>query len=190
MVRLKGGAAIVLAVVTILVLVVAAQALYAAPPVYRREEITPAIAYLRRASRASDASYIYYGAVPAYEFYAAREALPARATLGGCHRGDPNAYLRELDAFRGRARVWLLFAHELPRLGERETMLAHLGAMGTARDSMVAYGRDTNGKATYVRLYLYDLSASTSIDSSAARRMDAPSAATIEPRLQCAPPSE
>ena len=190
MVRLKGGAAIVLAVVTILVLVVAAQALYAAPPVYRREEITTAIAYLRRASRASDASYIYYGAVPAYEFYAARDALPARATFGGCHRGDPNAYLRELDAFRGRARVWLLFAHELPRLGERETMLAHLGAMGTARDSMVSYGRDTNGKATYVRLYLYDLSASTSIDSSAARRMDAPSAEAIEPRLQCPPPSE
>ena len=190
MVRVKGDAAIVLAVVTVLVLVVAAQALYAAPPVYRREEITPAIAYLRRASRASDASYVYYGAVPAYEFYDAREALPARATLGGCHRGDPNAYLRELDAFRGRARVWLLFAHELARLGERETMLAHLGAMGMARDSMVAYGRDTNGKATYVRLYLYDLSASTSIDSSAARRMDAPSAATIEPRLQCAPASE
>lgn len=190
MVRVKGGAAIVLAVVTILVLVVAAQALYAAPPVYRREEITPAIAYLRRASRASDASYVYYGAVPAYEFYDAREALPARATLGGCHRGDPNAYLRELDAFRGRARVWLLFAHELPRLGERETMLAHLGAMGTARDSMVAYGRDTNGKTTYVRLYLYDLSRAAASDTVVTRATASASVATIEPRLQCPPPSE
>jgi len=190
MVRVKGGAAIVLAVVTILVLVVAAQALYAASPVYRREEITPAIAYLRRASRASDASYIYYGAVPAYEFYAARDALPARATLGGCHRGDPNAYLRELDAFRGRARVWLLFAHELPRLGERETMLAHLGAMGMARDSMVAYGRDTNGKTTYVRLYLYDLSRAAASDTVVTRATASASVATIEPRLQCPPPSE
>jgi Dolichyl-phosphate-mannose-protein mannosyltransferase len=190
MVRVKGGAAIVLAVVTVLVLVVAAQALYAAPPVYRREEITPAIAYLRRASRASDASYIYYGAVPAYEFYAARDALPARATLGGCHRGDPNAYLRELDAFRGRARVWLLFAHDLPRLGERETMLAHLGAMGTARDSMVSYGRDTNGKTAYVRLYLYDLSRAAASDTVVTRATASASVATIEPRLQCPPPSE
>jgi hypothetical protein len=190
MVRVKGGGAVALMAATILALVVAAQALSAAPPVYRREEITPAIAHLRRASRASDASYIYYGAVPAYEFYAAREALPARATMGGCHRGDSNAYLRELDAFRGRARVWLLFAHELPRLGERETMLEHLGAMGTARDSMVVVGRDTNGNATYVRLYLYDLSGAAAIDSSGARRGEAASAEVIEARLQCAPASE
>jgi Dolichyl-phosphate-mannose-protein mannosyltransferase len=190
-VRVRGGAAIVLVAATILAIVVAAQALNAAPPVYRREEITPAIAYLRRASRASDAGYVYYGAVPAYEFYDTREALPARATMGGCHRGDSNAYLRELDAFRGRARVWLLFAHELPRFGERETMLGYLGAMGTARDSMVAYGRDTNGNATYVRLYLYDLSrvAATS-DSVVTRSTALASAAAIEPRLQCAPASE
>ena len=190
MVRVKGGVVIVLAAVTILVLVVAAQALYAAPPVYRREEITPAIAYLRRASRASDASYIYYGGVPAYEFYATRDALPARATLGGCHRGDPDAYVHELDAFRGRARVWLLFAHELPRFGERETMLAYLGARGTARDSMVVVGRDTNGKTTYVRLYLYDLSTSTAIDSRTVHGSEAVSAEVIESRQQCAPMSE
>lgn len=190
MVRVKGGNTLTLALVTALVLVVAVQALYEAPPVYRREEITPAIAYLRRASRATDASYIYYGAVPAYEFYAVRDPLPARATLGECHRGDLPAYLRELDAFRGRARVWLLFAHELPRLGERAAMLAYLRGFGTVRDSVVVTGRDTNGQPTYVRLYLHDLSASTAIDTSAARASEAGSAEAIEPRLQCAPASE
>lgn len=190
MARAKGGATIVLGLATTFALVVAAQALAAAPPVYRREEITPAISYLRQSSRASDASYIYYGAAPAYDFYAARDALPARATIGGCHRGDTEAYLREVDAFRGRARVWLLFAHELPRLGERAAMLAHLNAIGAALDSLVVTGRDTNGQATYVRLYLYDLSASTAIDSTSGRRSDRAGTEPIEPRLQCAPPSE
>lgn len=189
-VRLKSGASVVMAMATIFVLVVEAQALYAAPPVYRREEITPAIAYLRRASRAPDASYIYYGAEPAYAFYNARDALPARATMGGCHRGDSNAYLAELDRFRGRSRVWLLFAHELPRLHEREMMLTHLDSLGTKRDSMTVKGRDASGNATYVRLYLYDLAASPPIDSTVARATPDSPSGMIEPRLQCSPPGE
>jgi hypothetical protein len=190
LVRVKRGSAVVLAVATIFVLVVAAQALYAAPPVYRREEITPAIAYLRRASRASDRSYVYYGAVPAYEFYEVRDALPARATTGGCHRGDSGGYRAELDALRGSPRVWLLFAHETPRLREREMMLAHLDGLGRERDSMVVHGRDTNGKTTYVRLYLYDLSMSPARDFAGTRAMATTDSATLEPSLRCAPPGE
>jgi hypothetical protein len=190
LVRVKRGSAIVLAVATIFVLVVAAQALYAAPPVYRREEITPAIAYLRSASRPSDKSYVYYGAVPAYEFYDVRDALPTRATTGGCHRGDSEAYRAELDALRGSPRVWLLFAHETPRLREREMMLTHLDGLGRERDSMVVHGRDTNGKTTYVRLYLYDLSTSPSRDPAGTRSIATPDSATLEPSLRCAPPGE
>jgi hypothetical protein len=188
--RVKRGSAVVLATATIFVLVVSAQALYAAPPVYRREEITPAIAYLRHESRPSDRSYVYYGAVPAYEFYDVSDALPARATMGGCHRGDSPAYRAELDVLRGSTRVWLLFAHETPRLREREMMLAHLDGFGRERDSMVVHGRDTNGKSTYVRLYLYDLSSSPSRDSAGARGLATPDSATPEPWLQCAPPGE
>ena len=84
-VRSERGGAIVMAGVTIVALVVAVQTLYRAPPVYRREEITPAIAYLRSASRAADASYVYYGGVPAYDFYDLRAPLPAHATEGSCH---------------------------------------------------------------------------------------------------------
>ena len=88
LVRVKRASAIVIALATVYLVVAEARSLHAAPPVYRREEITPAIAYLRRASTATDASYIYYGALPAYEFYDARDALPALSTMGGCHRGD------------------------------------------------------------------------------------------------------
>ena len=47
------GRPVALAAATLFVLVVSALALHKAPPVYRREEITPALAYLRRASRAN-----------------------------------------------------------------------------------------------------------------------------------------
>jgi hypothetical protein len=188
--RVKHGSAGVLAVVTLFLLALGAQSLYASPPVYRREEIAPAIAYLRRESRASDEVYVYYGAVPAYEFYDARDSLAVRATMGGCHRGDSRAYRTELDALRGSARVWLLFAHELPRFGEREMMLAHLDGIGRARDSMIVNGRDTDGKITYVRLYLYDLATPPARDSIAARDITSPDSAMRDAGLQCAPPGE
>jgi len=190
MMRTKGGELLVLAVANTLVLIVAAQTLYAAPPVYRREEITPALAYLRTASRASDERYIYYGAVPAYDFYAARDSVGAGATKGGCHRGDVRAYLREVDALRGHPRVWLLFAHERASLSERSAILAHLDTVGAARDSLVVTGRDTNGQATYVRLYLYDLSNTSAVDSLGAHPRDEVKVEVLEPRLGCTPESD
>ena len=189
-VRSRGGGTLVIASSTLLVLAATLQSLITAPPVYRREEITPAIAYLHRASRTSDASYVYYGAVPAYAFYNARAPLPARATMGGCHRGNASAYIAELDQFRGRPRVWLLFAHEIPKLGERELMLRYLSEIGSPRDSMVAYGRDTNGAPTFVRLYLYDLSGPAASAAGAAPASSGAESKAIEPRLRCAPPSD
>ncbi|MDQ2929496.1 MAG: hypothetical protein M3Y05_01570 [Gemmatimonadota bacterium] len=184
------GASILLLSVTFFLLVVEAQALRTAPPVYRREEITPALAYLRAKSAAGDAVYIYYGAVPAYTFYDWGAPFPARAMMGGCHRGDARGYLTELDAQRGRPRVWILFAHESWRLGERELMLRYLDAIGTVRDSTTAIGRDVDGKPTFVRLYLYDLSDSTRLASARTSDVVIPESGPLEERQQCAPASE
>ncbi|MEO6211105.1 MAG: glycosyltransferase family 39 protein [Gemmatimonadaceae bacterium] len=184
------GASLVLVSATVFLLVVEAQALRTAPPVYRREEITPALAYLRAKSTAGDAVYVYYGAVPAYTFYDGGAPFPARATMGGCHRGDARGYLTELDAQRGRARVWMLFAHESWRLGERELMLRYLDAIGTVRDSTTSLGRDVEGKPTIVRLYLYDLSDSARLASAQASDLPIPKSGALEERQQCAPASE
>jgi hypothetical protein len=178
------------AVATLALLVAETQALYAAPPVYRREEIVPAIEYLRRASLATDESYIFYGAAPAYDFYTARYAPLARTTMGGCHRGDPSAYVAEVDRLRGHSRVWLLFAHELPVLGEREAMLRHLADIGVARDSMVTHGRDTDGHTTSVRLYLYDLSDSGRPSVAHPYVAALQNSMALVERLRCAPVSE
>jgi hypothetical protein len=184
-VRSPRGLAVVGAAATALVLVIDARELRAAPPVYRREEITPALGYFARHRLATDALYVYYGAIPAFEFYAARDAIPAARTwLGGCHRGNTERYLAELDSLRGHARLWVLFAHELPTLHEREGITEYLDEIGTARDSVITTGHDVDGAATRASLYLYDLSDSTRLRPVANTPVFARPA--LNPRLLCA----
>jgi hypothetical protein len=170
----------------LLFVVLGVRALRDAPPVYRRENITPAFDYLRVHGEARDVRYVYYGAAPAFEFYAARDGLDsARAVLGGCHRSDARAYLAELDALRGRPRVWLLFAHELPRLRERALMLRYLDAIGIARDSVITDGGDVDGTPSRVYLYRYDLSDAEKLGSASAGDFPVGVQAPIEGRLRC-----
>ena len=171
---------------TLLFIALGAHALREAPPVYRRENIAPALDYLRLHAQPSDARYVYYGAVPAFEFYAARDRLDsADVVLGGCHRSDARAYLAELDALRGRPRVWLLFAHELPRLRERALMLGYLDAIGSARDSVIAEAGDVDGKPSRVYLYRYDLSDSARLAVATARDFSIAAQPPMESRLRC-----
>jgi hypothetical protein len=176
---------IVIAAALLTILALDARGLRAAPPVYRREEITPSLAYLRHNATAADRLYVYYGAVPAFQFYASQRAIPGEHTLGSCHRGDPRAYLRELDAGRGRTRLWVLFAHELPRLRERVNLVRYLSTIGTMRDSLVTNGRDVNGSETTVHLYLFDLSDSTRSNAVNAENFPIPVQPPVEARLQC-----
>ncbi len=106
-------------------------------PVVRLEETRPMLAYVAEHRRPEDAIYVYYGAEPAFRYYGPRYGLDrADAVVGGCHRSDPRAYLREIDAFRGRPRVWVIFAHDVPRLGEQAAILGYLGRIGVRRDAI------------------------------------------------------
>ncbi|MBK5189627.1 MAG: hypothetical protein JJD97_15395, partial [Gemmatimonadaceae bacterium] len=95
--------------------------------------------------------------------------------------------LTELDRYRGDARTWVLFAHVLPRLHEREILLRYLDAIGIARDSMAALGRDVQGNVTAVQLYLYDLSAGARTSNATATSAQLPEQPPLEPRFACAP---
>jgi hypothetical protein len=111
------------------------------PPVYRREETRPLLARLVAHRRPGDALYVYYGARRAFLFYAPQAGFePTETTLGGCHRGDPRSYLRELDVFRGRPRVWVLFAHNNWPLLEQPTISAYLDLIGKRRAAFAAPG--------------------------------------------------
>jgi hypothetical protein len=80
--------------------------------------------------RPGDAVYVYYGALPTFEYYADTTGI----TRGGCHRTDWPGYVRELSALRGRPRVWLVVAHEFEGNGVREDSLLvrYLNATGPA----------------------------------------------------------
>ncbi|MFL5575931.1 MAG: hypothetical protein ACJ79S_08195 [Gemmatimonadaceae bacterium] len=134
-----------------------AAALLRNPPVYRPEEVRPALAYIRAHRRPGEPVYVYYGAWQAVGYYGARYGLEDSAVIGGgCHRGDPRAYLRELDRLRGAPRVWLLFVHALAPLGERESMLRYLDRIGARRAAVELAPRPSESPT--VAAYLYDLS--------------------------------
>jgi hypothetical protein len=133
-------------------------------PVYRREEVKPLMAHVQKQRLPGDAIYVYYGAWQAMAFYAPRYGFrDGEYVVGGCHRGNPRAYLRELDRFRGHPRLWILAAHAMPSLQELPVIIAYLDRIGRRRESVRIPARmwsttsDLHDIAD-AQVYLYDLS--------------------------------
>lgn len=91
------------------------------------EETRPLVNELRRRVRARDAVYVYYGARSAVRYYARRMGWTHPLHYAVSHRGDPEGYLQDVDAFRG-ARLWVVFSHvhRGPGGDERRLILDHL----------------------------------------------------------------
>lgn len=124
-------------------------------PPYRAEEIRPVLRKLSERLEEDDHVYAYYGARHAMSFYGPLEGVNDWVQ-GGCHRGDPRAYLRELDSFRGSPRVWVVFTHALPGYREPETILSYLDASGV-RLVEIQDEHDLRGQRAS-SAFLYDLS--------------------------------
>jgi hypothetical protein len=108
------------------------------------------LAELRARLEPGDAIYVYYSATLAVRFYAPE--LPI--VPGASHRTDPRGYFRELDALRGRPRVWFFHTHGFPC--EPEAIRSYLDAIGIERDRIDdPYGLTGQREAA---AYLYDLS--------------------------------
>jgi hypothetical protein len=136
----------------------------------QHEDMRTVAKAMTMARRPGDAVYVYYGAVPTFEFYADTTGI----VRGGCHRDDWPAYLHELDAFRGKPRVWLVMAHAFDRNGVQEDSLLvrHLNATGRASRTIAA-------RSAFA--VLYDLSdAANAVSVAAPRSMRAK-----RPNLRC-----
>jgi hypothetical protein len=148
------------------------------PPVYRDEDTRPVLQGLASRWQPGDAIYVYYAAERAFRFYGPRVGLsPGDAAFGGCHRGDPRSYLRELDHFRGRPRVWVFRTHVSGALAEGPTLDGYLARMGTRTDTV---------RADEAEAVLWDLSSAGALPADAAETHPLPAwdEAAVS-RLQC-----
>lgn len=91
---------------------------------FTREEIRPVMRYVAAHRRPGDEIYVYYGAARAFEFYAPSLGF-ARGDyrVGRCARADWRGYLADLDALRGRERVWFVLTHPFHKGGIEEDSL-------------------------------------------------------------------
>lgn len=138
------------------------------PPVYRLEDTDPVLRYVATHELPTDPIYVSYGAGSAAQYYGPRLGLSSRSMIiGGCHRQDWRSYLRELDQFRVRSRLWLVTAHDLD--GERRLMLDYLSTIGREVDSVVVQAHLPLHHSHGAAAYLFDLSDSLRLRAAASR---------------------
>ena len=116
-----------------------------------REEIRPALHYIKTHKQKDDIVYIYYGANRAFQYYADVYGLKNKDYIMGIgSREDWGRYRADLDQLKGEKRAWLLFTHVYRVDGESEEryMLDYLESFGKKID----VSRFPN-----VSVYLYDL---------------------------------
>jgi len=168
----------------------AAYAFAANPPPYRIDDIKPVMAHLEENRRPGDVVYVFHGALPAFGFYSRDFGFRENQyVLGGCHRGENLLYREELDAFRGRPRVWVVITHAFPSFHERDDIWAYLDAIGVRRDyfSVPSHDGPANPSA---EVALYDLSDSVRLRSATAASVPMVGSSSVEARFACgdAPP--
>ncbi len=158
------------------------------PPVWRLDDARPVFAELQRQRQPGDVVYVYYPSWQAVRFYGARYGLPLEAVdLGSC-QPELRDYLRELDRYRGRKRVWFVSAFELPRIAETAPMLAYLDAIGVRKATIEGPrtnrpGKNGQGMRWTSRLgnyaHLYDLSDPVRLASASAELQRLPPSVTF-----------
>ena len=80
------------------------------PGVMLPEEMRPVVAYVRNHEKPGDLVYVFYGAEPAFDYYAERESFPRdNVEIGTAAGNDPQKYESDLDRLRGR-RVWVVLS--------------------------------------------------------------------------------
>lgn len=155
---------------------------YAAASVpHVRAEIKPLLEYSAQNRQPGDILYVYYGARPQYEYYAARYGWrPEDTVMGVCSRLRPAAYVDDVARLRGPRRVWLLFVDGkgIDEFDERGLMLSYLDHVGRRLDDQVAVGTS---------LYLYDVTPSATEPAPFQPRTPVPSW-RAQPALDCRGP--
>jgi hypothetical protein len=154
-------------------------ALLALPP-ERTEELRPVLEAVAARRQAGDAMYGFYGAGQAFMYYAPRLGLAgADVVLGRCSFTDMRVYLRDVDQFRGRSRVWVVATHARMEAAELKTITGYLDTIGRRLDSIEV--RSTSSLAsTSAYAFLYDLGDRDRLRASSSDSYPVPASAADE----------
>jgi len=158
-------------------------AIVSTPPPYEIEQSPALLGHLQQHRQAGDAIFVFPLSRIGVLYYGKQfGVLPGDLTTGICSRDDTRAYLRDVDQFRGRGRVWVYTGGQRPFRVARSAVRAYLQAIGVRRDSItlpsMQYGE--------VSLDLYDLSDPTRLAAANAETFPAPPMPT-DPSPGCRP---
>ena len=115
------------------------------------EHIKPVMSYMRQNRKSTDSIYIYYGAVPAFRYYASAYGFEdGDYTVGVSSRNEPKEYIQDIYKHKGHKRAWFLFSHNCWRciVNEEQFFLTILDRIGN---------KTNESKSVEASVYLYDL---------------------------------
>ena len=121
----------------------------------RVDHYLPVYAHLQKHRQPGDVVYVSFLANSSAIYYGPRYGLQrGDFVVGACDRNDTRAYLRDVDRFRGRPRVWLLSKNGPATRVSRAATKQYLDTIGVRRSSLTV----PSGVSDSLTLELYDLS--------------------------------
>ena len=140
-------------------------ALAEAPPPYDIEPHHAMLGHLQRHRRPGDAVHVFPLSRIGVLYYGPRYGLrPDEWTTSVCDRNDTRAFVRDVDRYRGAARLWLVTSGARPYRTARPAVQGYLGTIGVKVDSLVRPSLQFG----WVSLELYDLTDSTRLRAASA----------------------
>jgi hypothetical protein len=115
------------------------------------EDIKPVLSCILNSDISDELIYVYYGAGPAFEFYASQFGIDQNQYLVGVSaRDDPAKYLLDIDSLRGNRPVWFVFSHNCNwcTVDEQAFILDYLDSIGLKKIKCSSEGSSA---------YLYDM---------------------------------
>jgi hypothetical protein len=163
--------------------VVPALAFVDRPPPYWVEDHKSALAFFREHRRPGDAVFVFAYEIEAVERYGARYGLASgEYEVGGCASEDDRVFLRDVDRYRGRERVWLLDG-SVPALNAARTSLEkYLATIGTLEESISI---PSEKPLNPVGAHLFDLSDTARLASASAETFRLEARAPGVPKPRC-----
>ena len=77
-----------------------------------REELRAVLQTIKKSAQKDDLLWIYFGAMPAWQYYAPRTGMAGFSAVAGVEvRGNKQAVVEDLSRIHGHGRVWFVFSH-------------------------------------------------------------------------------